>query len=119
MYPWAPETCHIPFRRRQIVRSGLNWKRLEAASVTVSSPADRRGANYGAIQYPGMRHSGKGQSNDDLFIARSAVARKSENVLQIGGTDVDIREDRIYGVGIIVICHDLAPPCGRLLSPGS
>src|SRR5437016_659677 len=42
MVPWAPETCHIPLRIRQIVRSSVNSKRLDAGSVIFRLEQTRR-----------------------------------------------------------------------------
>src|SRR5215813_4855794 len=39
------------------------------------------------------------------FSPRSVAARKSEYVVKVGGADIDIRENRIYGIGIVVVCH--------------
>ena len=101
----------------QIRQKSLEARILPGRSHEPAVGRDQDAVEHIRIQYPGMRHCGKGQSNDDLFIARSVVARKSENVVQIGGTDVDIRENRIYRVGVIVICHDLLPLAGGL-KPG-
>src|SRR5690348_1454028 len=38
MRPCAPETCHIPFKTRQIVRSSAKRKRLDEGSVIFLSP---------------------------------------------------------------------------------
>ena len=62
------------------------------------------------VEHTGLRHGGEGQSDDDFIDAGAIVARKAEDVVEVGGTYIDVRKDRIYGVRIVMVCHNCALP---------
>ena len=45
-----------------------------------------------------------------LFAAVGIRAGKAEQVIKVGGTNVDIREDRIDRIWIVVVSHEVAHP---------
>jgi hypothetical protein len=65
------------------------------------------------VEDAGLGHGSKSQSDDDFLNAATIVARKAEDVVEIGGTDVNIREDRIYCVRVVVVRHNSALPFPR------
>ena len=75
------------------------------------------GRNLDPIQHvgvedAGLRHGSKREGNDDLFATIEVVAGKPENVVEVGGADVDVRKNRIDGVGIVVVGHRDVPAFG-------
>jgi len=85
------------------------------APIIVASPlqptigCDQDSVHHVGIKYTGLRRCSKGQSDDDFFTAWHVAARKAEDVVQVSSTDIDIREDRIYRIRIVMICHGGLP----------
>jgi hypothetical protein len=50
-----------------------------------------------------LRNGSKRQRNQNLLAAVGIGARKSEQVVKVSSTDVDVGEDRINCVGIVVV----------------
>src|SRR5262249_40366799 len=67
-----------------------------------------------------LRDRGEGERDDDLLAPSRVVAGKAEQVVEVGRADIDVGEDRIDGIGIVVVGHrkssrfgSRARGCGR------
>jgi hypothetical protein len=81
-----------------------------------SDPAigcDQYPVQHVSVEDTSLRCGRKGQRDYDFFSAGRIVGRKAKDVVEIGGTDIDIREDRIYSVRVVMICHNFAFPVRR------
>jgi hypothetical protein len=93
----------------------ISQKAGEAGIISTRPSYSTTGRDQYPIQHigvedTGLGHGSKSQSDDDFLNAATIVARKAEDVLEIGGTDINIREDRIYCVRVVVVRHNSALP---------
>ena len=65
-----------------------------------------------AVERAGLRDGSEGQRDDDFLAAVAVGAWKSEDVVEIGGADVDVGKDRIDRIGIVVVSHRVSPSDG-------
>jgi hypothetical protein len=113
---------HPDLRRPQYVQI-LVFDRFQvgqqiAEAVVVSSRSaeppvgrDQYAVQHVGIKVTGLRHRREGQGDDDPISAGAVGGRKAEDVVEVGGADVDIRKDRIDGIRIVMVCHNGALPC--------
>src|SRR5215218_10956770 len=81
------------------------------AQVLLRRPHDARlGLELDPVEHVGVEHAGLGYrgegERDDHALAGSVVrAREPEHVVDVGGADVDVREDRVDGIRVVVVGH--------------
>src|SRR3954470_2829227 len=69
------------------------------------------GSKENPIEHVGVEdaslwHGSKREGHDDLFPAGGGVAGEAKQVVKVGSANVYVGEDRVDGVGVIVISGD-------------
>ncbi len=61
------------------------------------------------LSAPARGYCGKGECHNDLFTAYAIIAWEAKEVVQVRGTDINIREDRVDRIRIVMVRHRVNP----------